>query len=208
MCINNRLKPRVEVTMHEKGPSQGRQSCTRAAGWEKHVWIVSMLLHSAQTSPFSQSVFQCLFLFQITLILTHDNEGPNTDREVFSLLHSHLLFFLPLYVSVSLFLWQSKPDAMGQRVKGPMVVVMCSCTCQWPDMWVCACMIWRWSEVRTGGQGGGGEENRRGNERTCQTRSQLWKTGAEGKGMVGVGGGHCAGDAWRVGEGVLGGTGH
>lgn len=68
------------AVLHETCGLEARLDCER------------ILFHSAQTSPSSPGVPPCLFLFQIALILTHDNEGSDTDREAFSLSHSHSLF--------------------------------------------------------------------------------------------------------------------
>lgn len=97
-----------------------------------------------------------------------------TERPFLSLTRTHSF---PLYVSVSLFLWQFKPDAMGQGVKkegdGGSDVHARACAfpvSRYPDMCV-SCMH---DLVSTKSRDEEGEEGGRlgGKERTCQARSQ------------------------------------
>lgn len=111
-------------------------------------------------SPSSPCVSLRLFLFQIALILTHDNEGSDTDREAFSLTHTHSF---PLYVSVSLFLWQSKPYATGHRVKEEVDVVVCVCVS------VGCVLVYVWCGIKSQARGVlQGKECREGEGWTCQ----------------------------------------
>ena len=93
----------------------------------------------------------------------------------------------PLYVSVSRFLWQSKPDAMGQGVKaegdGGSDVCVCALVsmCQCPDMCVCERMILRGSKVRAGEESGREE---RGAEKEGKGRAKLG-VNRQGLGLVG-----------------------